>query len=146
MNPRSSSFTMPKGQYIAPEKIENVLHTSWFVAQAIVFGDDTHEALVAMIVPEDYALIALAKQLAIPSATHVLQDIAVVSKEGKLCSFETVRAITLLPTHFTSESGLLQRNRKVDRNVAKALFQAHVDSMFTTADDHVCKRRYTQTA
>ncbi|KAF0709219.1 hypothetical protein AaE_012933, partial [Aphanomyces astaci] len=135
MNPRSSSFTMPKGQYIAPEKIENVLHTSWFVAQAIVFGDDTHEALVAMIVPEDYALIG-----------HVLQDIAVVSKEGKLCSFETVRAITLLPTHFTSESGLLQRNRKVDRNVAKALFQAHVDSMFTTADDHVCKRRYTQTA
>ncbi|RQM20051.1 hypothetical protein B5M09_010911 [Aphanomyces astaci] len=73
MNPRSSSFTMPKGQYIAPEKIENVLHTSWFVAQAIVFGDDTHEALVAMIVPEDYALMALAKQLAIPSATSLTE-------------------------------------------------------------------------
>ncbi|ETV95053.1 hypothetical protein H310_11351 [Aphanomyces invadans] len=158
VGPRSRSFTVSSGQCVAPEKIENVLHTSWFVAQAIVFGDEHHDSLVAVIVPEDYALYALAKKLTIatssfaelcehPTIVHlVLRDLVVVSKEGNLCGFETVRAITLLPRRFTAESGVLLRSCKVDRGIAKARFRPYIDAMHATSDEDTQRKRPTRSA
>ncbi|KAF0689348.1 Aste57867_19198 [Aphanomyces stellatus] len=143
LNPRSSSFVMSRGEYIAPDKIENVLVTSRYVAQAFVYGDNTHETLVAVVVPEDYAILALAERLQIKETLlddlcrhpkivrEVLRDIAIVSKEGKLYGFETVRNVLLHPTPFSIDNDLLLvPGWKLHREAAKTAFKVDIDRLY----------------
>lgn len=43
---------MAAGEYIAPEKIENVYIRSPFLAQAFVYGDSLRPQLVAIVIPD----------------------------------------------------------------------------------------------
>ena len=63
-----SLFTTPslpsifQGEYLAPEKIENVYIISRYVAQAYVYGDSLKSCAVAIIVPDEDAVSAWAKE------------------------------------------------------------------------------------
>ena len=48
-----------QGEYIAPEKIENVFIRSPYVTQAFVYGETLKTSLVAVIVPEEGVLLFL---------------------------------------------------------------------------------------
>lgn len=50
-----------QGEYVAPEKIENVHTQSPLVAQSFVYGDSLRSFIVAVIVPDHEALEAWAK-------------------------------------------------------------------------------------
>ena len=52
----------PQGEYLAPEKIENVYIISRYVAQAYVYGDSLKSCAVAIIVPDEDAVGIWAKE------------------------------------------------------------------------------------
>ena len=56
----SHTHTHTQGEYIAPEKIENIYVRSKFVAQAYLHGDSLKHACVAVIVPDEEVLSAWA--------------------------------------------------------------------------------------
>jgi long-chain acyl-CoA synthetase len=50
-------FKLSQGEYIAPEKLENIFIMSELVAQAFVYGDSLKNCIVAVIVPEEKVVL-----------------------------------------------------------------------------------------
>ena len=60
---KKNIFKLAQGEYIAPEKIENVQALSQFVAQSFVYGDSVQPHLIGIIVPdEEYVMDKYAPQ------------------------------------------------------------------------------------
>ena len=55
-------FKLQQGEYIAPEKIENIYVRSKYVAQVFVYGNSYKSSLIGVIVPEETVLFEWAKQ------------------------------------------------------------------------------------
>ena len=49
-------FKLAQGEYIAPEKLENVFTKSPLIAQIFIYGDSLQPVLVAIIVPDEEAV------------------------------------------------------------------------------------------
>ena len=45
-------FKLSQGEYIAPEKLENIFSLSPVIAQTFIYGDSLRSCTVAVIVPE----------------------------------------------------------------------------------------------
>ena len=46
-------FKLSQGEYIAPEKLENVFVLSPYIAQSMVYGNSLESCVVAIVVPDE---------------------------------------------------------------------------------------------
>jgi len=139
---KKNIFKLAQGEYIAPEKIENVYAKCKFIAQCFVYGDSFNSSLVAIVAVEPEVLKAWAasegiqyedlRQLcADPRArATVLADMDSIGKEAQLRGFEFAKAVTLVAEPFTLENGLLTPTFKVKRPQAKAYFAKEISDMY----------------
>ncbi|XP_028331447.1 long-chain-fatty-acid--CoA ligase 5 [Gouania willdenowi] len=138
---KKNIFKLAQGEYIAPEKIENVYVRSEAVAQVFVHGDSLQATLVAIIVPDPEVLPEFAKKLKCLGSLEelckntevkkaIIADLTKLGREAGLKSFEQVKDVYLHPEQFTIENGLLTPTLKAKRAELKALFQPHIDKMY----------------
>ncbi|KAL6905642.1 hypothetical protein ACP4OV_003243 [Aristida adscensionis] len=140
---KKNIFKLAQGEYIAPEKIENVYAKCKFIAQCFIYGDSLNSYLVAIVAVEPEVLKAWAtsegiqcyedlRQLcADPRArAAVLADMDSIGKEAQLRGFEFAKAVTLVAEPFTLENGLLTPTFKVKRPQAKAYFAKEISDMY----------------
>jgi long-chain acyl-CoA synthetase len=45
-------FKLSQGEYVAPEKLENIFNKSLYIAQIFVYGDSLQHQLVAIVIPD----------------------------------------------------------------------------------------------
>lgn len=121
---KKNIFKLAQGEYVAAEKIENILTNSPFIAQAFVYGDSLQSYLVAVMVPdEEYAAIKfpgedLRRMCEDPTSKlreAIMHDVQRLSAESTLAGFEMVRKVHLCHEPFTSEAGLLTPTFKLKR-------------------------------
>ncbi|KAJ0954959.1 putative long-chain-fatty-acid--CoA ligase [Helianthus annuus] len=139
---KKNIFKLAQGEYIAPDKIENVYAKCKFVAQCFVYGDSFNSSLVAIIsidpdVIKDWAASEgikyddLRQLCSDPRAkAAVLAEMDDLGREAQLRGFEFAKAVTLVPEPFTVENGLLTPTFKVKRPQAKAFFAKEISNMY----------------
>eukprot|EP00271_Cylindrocystis_brebissonii_P017344 TRINITY_DN4485_c0_g1_i1.p1 TRINITY_DN4485_c0_g1~~TRINITY_DN4485_c0_g1_i1.p1 ORF type:complete len:707 (-),score=147.37 TRINITY_DN4485_c0_g1_i1:806-2926(-) len=140
---KKNIFKLAQGEYIAPEKIENVYQTISFVAQIFVHGDSLNSALVAIVVVDPDAVTAWAKSRGMShpedvaalckdpvTKAAVLAEMDKAGQESKLRGFECVKAVHLVVDPFTQENGLLTPTFKVKRPQAKNFFEKEIADMY----------------
>eukprot|EP00246_Nothoceros_aenigmaticus_P012198 TRINITY_DN365_c0_g1_i5.p1 TRINITY_DN365_c0_g1~~TRINITY_DN365_c0_g1_i5.p1 ORF type:complete len:366 (+),score=55.60 TRINITY_DN365_c0_g1_i5:332-1429(+) len=148
---KKNIFKLAQGEYIAPEKIENVYVRSEFVSQCFVYGDSLNSNLVAVLVIDIETLPLWAKATGIKHANDleklcsdpvvkaaVKADMDRIGHESKLRGFEFARAIALVHEPFTVENGLLTPTFKIKRPQAKVRFEREIEDMYAeiAAEEH----------
>jgi len=138
-------FKLSQGEYIAPEKIENIYSNSQYVAQVFVHGEGLKSCVVAVVVPDVENVKYYAAEHNIPGTLSVLcnhpeikalimQDITLLGKKAGLKSFEQVKDIYLHPDVFSVQNGLLTPTLKSKRPQLKAYFKPQLEDMYTKLD------------
>ncbi|XP_043098982.1 long-chain-fatty-acid--CoA ligase 1a isoform X1 [Puntigrus tetrazona] len=134
-------FKLAQGEYIAPEKIENIYIRSDPVAQVFVHGDSLQACLVGVVVPDPDFLPGWAKKRGIEGSytemcksrelkNAILEDIIRLGKESGLKSFEQVRDIALHMEMFSVQNGLLTPTLKAKRTELRNHFRQQIDQLY----------------
>ncbi|EHL03052.1 putative Long chain acyl-CoA synthetase 6, peroxisomal [Glarea lozoyensis 74030] len=143
---------LAQGEYISPERIENVyLANNSVLAQGYVHGDSVQSFLVSIwgVDPVHFSKFAgnvLKKNIeatdldAIRAACDdprvkkaLLKDLDRIGRKNKFNSWERVKAVHLLIEPFTIENELLTPTLKLKRPQAAKKFRAELDRMYEEA-------------
>ncbi|CEF99823.1 AMP-dependent synthetase/ligase [Ostreococcus tauri] len=140
---KKNIFKLAQGEYVAPDKIEQIYARNRFVAQSFVYGDSLQAHLVAIVVPDEEVLLPWAKTSADLSKLdfkslcahpkvkkHILDSMVRTGSEAGLKGFEQVRAIELSPELFSVENGLFTPTFKLKRPQALERFKHSIDAMY----------------
>uniref|UniRef100_A0A8B9JWC3 Arachidonate--CoA ligase n=1 Tax=Astyanax mexicanus TaxID=7994 RepID=A0A8B9JWC3_ASTMX len=138
---KKNIFKLAQGEYIAPEKIENVYIRSALVAQVFVHGDSLQSSLVAIVVPDPEVLPGYAEKLSLKGSMEelcknqqikkaIITDLTKLGREAGLKSFEQVKDLYLHAEQFTIENGLLTPTLKAKRPELCKYFKTQIDSLY----------------
>jgi len=138
-------FKLSHGEYIAPEKLENIYVQSRFVLQVFVHGETIKSSLVAIVVPDPEVVLpwaeenGKAKDVASlckdPDLIKVVfEDMTVVGKANQLRGFEFVKEIHLSPTPFSVDNDLLTPTFKLKRPQAQKAYADELAELYKDLD------------
>ena len=133
-------FKLSQGEYIAPEKLENIFVLSPYIAQSMVYGDSLKSNVVAVVIPEETEVSKWGKEKGLGAAADVLKDpefkkaiqddMLRLAKDNKLSGLEKPKDIHLSSEAFTIENDQLTPTFKLKRNNAKKAYQEVLDAMY----------------
>lgn len=137
---KKNIFKLAIGEYIAPEKIENIYVTCPSVTEVFVYGDSLQHFLIGIIFPDKPTIERFAKELGISGSFEelvknpkivqkVLDEVTEKGKASKLYSFEQIKKLHLETASF-GERELLTPAFKIKRHEAKKYYQALIDEMY----------------
>ncbi|XP_009698914.1 PREDICTED: long-chain-fatty-acid--CoA ligase 6 isoform X3 [Cariama cristata] len=136
-------FKLAQGEYIAPEKIENIYIRSDPVAQIYVHGDSLQAFLVGIVVPDSEVMPGWAKKRGFDGTypelcknkelqQAIMEDMVQLGKESGLHSFEQVKAIYIHSDMFSVQNGLLTPTLKAKRPELRDYFKKQIEELYSS--------------
>uniref|UniRef100_A0A803W0Q2 Long-chain-fatty-acid--CoA ligase n=1 Tax=Ficedula albicollis TaxID=59894 RepID=A0A803W0Q2_FICAL len=136
-------FKLAQGEYIAPEKIENIYIRSDPVAQIYVHGDSLQAFLVGIVVPDAEVMPGWAKKRGFEGTyaelcknkelqQAIMEDMVRLGKESGLHSFEQVKAIYIHSEMFSVQNGLLTPTLKAKRPELRDYFKKQIEELYSS--------------
>ncbi|XP_075399223.1 long-chain-fatty-acid--CoA ligase 6 isoform X6 [Tenrec ecaudatus] len=130
------------GEYVAPEKIENIYIRSEPVAQMYVHGDSLKAFLVGIVVPDPEIMPAWAQKKGFEGTYEelcankdmkkaILDDLVRLGNAGGLHSFEQVKAIHIHSDMFSVQNGLLTPTLKAKRPQLREYFKTQIEELYS---------------
>lgn len=138
---KKNIFKLAQGEYVAPEKIENILLHSPFIAQVFVYGDSLQSSLVGIVIPDEEVVVSWAEKNGLKSYFAdlcqnsllydvIMRDILRLSADNGLHGFETVKAVLLDSTLFSLENGLLTPTFKLKRKEIRDKYEDAIEALY----------------
>lgn len=135
-------FKLSQGEYIAPEKIENVYLRSAALLQVFVHGDSLQSHLIGIVVPDPEVFAGWAQEKGIVGSydelcrnqevkAAILEDLTRLGKEAGLKSFEQVKDLYIHPEIFSICNGLLTPTMKARRADIRKRFQGQISRLYS---------------
>ncbi|XP_044136710.1 long-chain-fatty-acid--CoA ligase 6 isoform X4 [Bufo gargarizans] len=136
-------FKLAQGEYIAPEKIENIYIRSEPVSQIYVHGDSLQAFLVGIVVPDAEVMPGWAKKKGFDGTfaelcnnlevkKGIMADMVKLGKESGLHSFEQVKAVHIHKEMFSVQNGLLTPTLKARRRELRDFFKQEIEQLYAT--------------
>jgi len=128
-------FKLSQGEYIAPEKLENIYGKSPWIAQSFMYGDSLRDCIVGIIVVDPETLEKYAKDNGKVNDAKILDDslkkiiltnINDLAKSHELTSLEKPKDIILKIEPFTVENNTLTPTFKLKRNICRDIFAGEI--------------------
>ncbi|KAI9594291.1 hypothetical protein BDF19DRAFT_445496 [Syncephalis fuscata] len=143
---KKNIFKLSQGEYVAPEKIENVYVTHPAVAQVFVHGDSLQSQLVTIIVPDpetfpQWVTDVLGRNISIKDLAIVCEEDRVLrdkllnelnrlGRKAGLHGFEQAKNIRLSLEPFSIENNLLTPTLKLKRMESRDYYRTVIDEMY----------------
>ncbi|MCI6618409.1 MAG: long-chain fatty acid--CoA ligase [Prevotella sp.] len=132
-------FKTSNGKYVAPQRVEALLLVDKFIDQVAVIADQ-RKFVSALIVPEFRTLEEWARSQGIPcenreqlcadSQVHAMIADRLSTLLQSLAPYEQIKRFTLIPHHFSMESGELTNTLKLRRPVIYKNFREEIEKMY----------------
>ncbi|NXW73875.1 long-chain-fatty-acid--CoA ligase 5 [Hirundo rustica] len=143
---KKNIFKLAQGEYIAPEKIENVYIESAPVAQVFVHGESLRSYLIGIVVPDAEILPEFAAKLGVKGSFEelcknpavkkaILDDMVRLGREAGLKSFEQVKDLYIHTELFSIENGLLTPTLKAKRGDVVKFFQKEIEALYSSSQE-----------
>ncbi|KFO89788.1 Long-chain-fatty-acid--CoA ligase 5 [Buceros rhinoceros silvestris] len=143
---KKNIFKLAQGEYIAPEKIENVYIRSAPVAQVFVHGESLRSFLIAIVVPDSETLPEFAAKLGVKGSYEdicknpvvkkaILEDMVRLGNEAGLKAFEQVKDLYIHTEMFSVENGLLTPTLKAKRAELVKIFQKQIEDLYSSIQE-----------
>lgn len=146
---KKNIFKLAQGEYIAPEKLENVLGARCNLVQQIyVHGDSLESTLVAVVIPEPETFVPFANAIAGASVAvtdaegisklckdpkvvvAVTKELEKAGKAGAFRGFEFVKRVYLTTDAFSVDNGMMTPTFKVRRPQVAEYFGKQIKDMY----------------
>lgn len=137
-------FKLSQGEYIAPEKLENVLSKSHYINQIFVYGDSFQSYLVAIVVPRPETCVEFLQTKGITSTKDnvdqyytnqdLIQDITkhleILGKDNDFKGFEIIKKLYLTSEIFSTANDLATPTMKLKRHECKKKYTKQIYQMY----------------
>ncbi|RKP38348.1 hypothetical protein BJ085DRAFT_22103 [Dimargaris cristalligena] len=138
-------FKLAQGEYVAPERVENIYQTHPLVTQVFVHGHSLESCTVGVLVPDHDFLLDLMKEHRLDASDDrskdaiytdadvrqmVVRELNAFAKKHDAKGFECIKNVYLEADAFSPENGLLSPTFKLKRNVAATHYAAQIDTMY----------------
>ncbi|CAI5484905.1 unnamed protein product [Closterium sp. Yama58-4] len=138
---KKNIFKLAQGEYVAVENLENVYGNCSAIDMVWVYGNSFESVLVAVVVPNEAALLAWAKGAGVegdyaalcqtPQArSFILEKLVETGKKGQLKGFEMVKAVHLDSVPFDVARDLLTPTFKKKRPQLLKYYKEPIDAMY----------------
>ncbi|KAJ6780055.1 hypothetical protein PWT90_01227 [Aphanocladium album] len=146
---KKNILKMSQGEYVAPERIENIYAANCgMIANGLVHGDSNESTLVGIfgVEPESFSAFAskiIGRQISAADLTQVkeaaahpavkkkfLQILEEIGKKKKLAGYERIKNLTLALDPFSVENELLTPTLKLKRQQAAKAYRADIARMY----------------
>eukprot|EP01029_Cantina_marsupialis_P025563 TRINITY_DN6775_c0_g1_i1.p1 TRINITY_DN6775_c0_g1~~TRINITY_DN6775_c0_g1_i1.p1 ORF type:complete len:656 (+),score=176.99 TRINITY_DN6775_c0_g1_i1:68-2035(+) len=140
---KKNIFKLSQGEYICPEKIENIYGNSPLLAQVFIYGDSLQSTLLGIIVPDEEASKSWAnnndksglsfKELCLDQdfKDAVIKEMKTCARVSKLHGFEQAKDILLESEPFSVENGLLTPTFKLKRTELQKAYGKDIEQMYS---------------
>ena len=137
-------FKLSQGEYVAPEKLENILIKSKYVQQIFVHGESLESYLIAVVVPKKEPCVEFLHSKGIETTKDQVHEhfgnkelkediVKDMEKLGKSCDFkgfEVIKRVHLSNEPFSVDNNLLTPTMKLKRNEVKQAYLKELKGLY----------------
>ena len=137
-------FKLQQGEYISPEKIENIFSGCKYIEQIFIYGDSLQNYLIAVIYPKSRDVIEFLKKKDENVSkenyknyfddqdlkTEIVKELDKYGRKSDLKGFELPKKIHLCKEPFSVENQIITPTMKIRRHIAKKHFEAEIKKLY----------------